>query len=134
VNILKRPLMLLAKGNMLANLSIDTDPQQQAAASPLMLVVRSFLRYPAVWRQWFAKRSRGWLRSLVAGATRCLWLVAAPLLWGFHLGVRASRIAGAQALAGRHLRPLFSVRWHSGRGLIKSEEAQHSGELAGHHS
>jgi hypothetical protein len=27
-----------------ANLSIDADPQQQAAASPLMLVVRSFLR------------------------------------------------------------------------------------------
>ena len=26
------------------NLSIDTDPQQQEAASPLMLVVRSFLR------------------------------------------------------------------------------------------
>jgi hypothetical protein len=29
------------------NLSIDADPQQQEAASPLMLVVRSFLRYPA---------------------------------------------------------------------------------------
>jgi hypothetical protein len=27
------------------NISIDTDPQQQEAASPLMLVVRSFLRY-----------------------------------------------------------------------------------------
>ena len=27
-----------------SNLSIDADPQQQAAASPLMLVVRSFLR------------------------------------------------------------------------------------------
>ena len=27
-----------------SNLSIDTDPQQQEAASPLMLVVRSFLR------------------------------------------------------------------------------------------
>ncbi len=27
------------------NISIDTDPQQQAAASPLVLVVRSFLRY-----------------------------------------------------------------------------------------
>jgi hypothetical protein len=26
------------------NLSIDTDPQQQEAASPLVLVVRSFLR------------------------------------------------------------------------------------------
>jgi hypothetical protein len=26
------------------NLAIDTDPQQHAAASPLMLVVRSFLR------------------------------------------------------------------------------------------
>jgi hypothetical protein len=26
------------------NLSIDADPQQQEAASPLMLVVRSFLR------------------------------------------------------------------------------------------
>jgi hypothetical protein len=26
------------------NLSIDTDPQQQKAAAPLMLVVRSFLR------------------------------------------------------------------------------------------
>ena len=26
------------------NLSIDADPQQQTAASPLMLVVRSFLR------------------------------------------------------------------------------------------
>jgi hypothetical protein len=29
---------------MMANLSIDTDPQQQAAASPLVFVVRSFLR------------------------------------------------------------------------------------------
>jgi hypothetical protein len=29
---------------MQSNLSIDTDPQPQAAASPLMLVVRSFLR------------------------------------------------------------------------------------------
>jgi hypothetical protein len=29
---------------MMANLSIDADPQQQEAASPLMLVVRSFLR------------------------------------------------------------------------------------------
>jgi hypothetical protein len=26
------------------NMSIDTDPQQQEAASPQMLVVRSFLR------------------------------------------------------------------------------------------
>jgi hypothetical protein len=26
------------------NISIDADPQQQAAAPPLMLVVRSFLR------------------------------------------------------------------------------------------
>jgi hypothetical protein len=29
---------------MQANLSIDTDPQQQEAASPQVLVVRSFLR------------------------------------------------------------------------------------------
>jgi hypothetical protein len=29
---------------MHSNLSIDTDPQQQEAASPQMLVVRSFLR------------------------------------------------------------------------------------------
>jgi hypothetical protein len=29
---------------MIANLPIDTDPQQQKAASPLVLVVRSFLR------------------------------------------------------------------------------------------
>jgi hypothetical protein len=29
------------------NLSIDTDPQQQDAASPQVLVVRSFLRYTA---------------------------------------------------------------------------------------
>jgi hypothetical protein len=29
---------------MQANLSIDADPQQQEAASPRMLVVRSFLR------------------------------------------------------------------------------------------
>jgi hypothetical protein len=32
---------------MQSNLSIDTDPQQQEAAPPLMLVVRSFLRYTA---------------------------------------------------------------------------------------
>jgi len=30
-----------------SNMSIDTDPQLQEAASPLMLVVRSFLRYTA---------------------------------------------------------------------------------------
>ena len=29
------------------NLSIDTDPQQQEAAPPQVLVVRSFLRYAA---------------------------------------------------------------------------------------
>jgi len=29
------------------NISIDTDPQQQEAASPHVLVVRSFLRYTA---------------------------------------------------------------------------------------
>jgi hypothetical protein len=28
----------------MSNLSIDTDPQQQGAASPQVLVVRSFLR------------------------------------------------------------------------------------------
>jgi hypothetical protein len=33
---------------MHSNLSIDTDPQQQEAASPLVLVVRSFLRYTAM--------------------------------------------------------------------------------------
>jgi hypothetical protein len=31
------------------NMSIDTDPQQQEAASPRVLVVRSFLRYLATW-------------------------------------------------------------------------------------
>ena len=31
----------------LHNLSIDADPQQQEATSPLVLVVRSFLRYVA---------------------------------------------------------------------------------------
>ena len=31
-------------GGLMANLSIDTDPQQQEAASPRMLVVRSSLR------------------------------------------------------------------------------------------
>ncbi len=29
---------------VIPNISIDADPQQQEAASPLMLVVRSFLR------------------------------------------------------------------------------------------
>ena len=33
---------------VLDNLSIDADPQQQEAASPRMLVVRSFLRYAAL--------------------------------------------------------------------------------------
>jgi len=32
---------------LMSNLSIDADPQQQEAASPLMLVVRSFLRCAA---------------------------------------------------------------------------------------
>jgi hypothetical protein len=32
---------------MPSNLSIDADPQQQEAASPLVLVVRSLLRYTA---------------------------------------------------------------------------------------
>jgi hypothetical protein len=32
---------------VLSNLSIDTDPQQQKAASPQVLVVRSFSRYPS---------------------------------------------------------------------------------------
>jgi len=30
--------------SLISNLSIDADPKQQEAASPLMLVVRSFLR------------------------------------------------------------------------------------------
>ena len=30
---------------MSLNMSIDTDPQQQEAAAPRVLVVRSFLRY-----------------------------------------------------------------------------------------
>jgi hypothetical protein len=30
--------------SLLSNLSIDTEPQQQKAASPQVLVVRSFLR------------------------------------------------------------------------------------------
>ena len=33
---------------MTANYSIDTDPQQQEAASPLMLVVRSSSRYVCI--------------------------------------------------------------------------------------
>ena len=37
----------LGTQNMSFNKSIDADPQQQNAASPLMLVGRSFLRYPA---------------------------------------------------------------------------------------
>jgi hypothetical protein len=36
---------------MMVNLSIDADPQQQAAAPPLVLVVRSFLRYTAHMRR-----------------------------------------------------------------------------------
>ena len=39
--------MAVFGGELPHNMSIDTDPQQQAAASPLMLVVRSFLRYAA---------------------------------------------------------------------------------------
>jgi hypothetical protein len=35
---------------MRLNMSIDTDPQQQEAASPQMLVVRSFSRYPSGFR------------------------------------------------------------------------------------
>jgi len=40
-------------GTMLPNLPIDTDPQQQEAASPQVLVVRSFSRYAAGRRVWF---------------------------------------------------------------------------------
>ena len=36
-----------AMSGMPSNWSIDADPQPQAAALPLMLVVRSFLRYPS---------------------------------------------------------------------------------------
>jgi hypothetical protein len=36
---------------VLHNISIDSDPQHQEAASPLLLVVRSFLRYPATKRR-----------------------------------------------------------------------------------
>jgi len=38
---------LVTSGEAMHNKSIDTDPQQQEAASPLMLVVRSFLRCAA---------------------------------------------------------------------------------------
>lgn len=43
---LRRPMnstVHLRRGPL--NMSIDTDPQQQKAASPQVLVVRSFLRY-----------------------------------------------------------------------------------------
>ena len=40
--------MSISRVFLRSNLSIDTDPQQQKAASPLMLVVRSFLRYTHV--------------------------------------------------------------------------------------
>lgn len=40
------PLMIFARCSLLSfNMPIDTDPQPQKAASPLVLVVRSFLRY-----------------------------------------------------------------------------------------
>jgi len=38
---------IVTSGEAMHNKPIDTDPQQQEAASPLMLVVRSFLRYVA---------------------------------------------------------------------------------------
>jgi hypothetical protein len=41
------PKFRRAAGGSQANKSIDTDPQQQEAASPQVLVVRSFLRYPS---------------------------------------------------------------------------------------
>jgi hypothetical protein len=47
---------------MRLNMSIDTDPQQQEAASPRVLVVRSFLRYAA--------RRRVWV--LAAGGVGCV--------------------------------------------------------------
>jgi hypothetical protein len=34
------------------NMSIDSDPQQEEAAPPLMLVVRSFLRYDCLGAEW----------------------------------------------------------------------------------
>ena len=36
--------MNISPSKMTANISIDTDPQQQQAALPLVLVVQSFLR------------------------------------------------------------------------------------------
>jgi hypothetical protein len=48
---------------MSPNFSIDTDPQQQEAASPQMLVVRSSLRYSAGRSYWRAKLSCDWLRT-----------------------------------------------------------------------
>jgi len=39
-----RLVLLESSGWQRSNLSIDTDPQQQEAASPPVLVVRSFLR------------------------------------------------------------------------------------------
>jgi hypothetical protein len=40
----RQTMRMCARAGLPHNLSIDTDPQQQEAASPLMLVVRSFLR------------------------------------------------------------------------------------------
>jgi len=37
----------VTSGEAMHNKSIDTDPQQQEAAPPRVLVVRSFLRYPS---------------------------------------------------------------------------------------
>ena len=40
-------MLLSASDTQRLNMSIGADPQQQEAASPQMLVVRSFLRYPS---------------------------------------------------------------------------------------
>ena len=47
MGIVRQIMSMCAKAILPHNMSIDTDPQQQEAASPLMLVVRSFLRYLA---------------------------------------------------------------------------------------
>jgi len=58
--------------SMCFNMSIDADPQQQEAASPLVLVVRSFLRSWIGYRQ-FMCTSRGFLRSRVCDRRWWIW-------------------------------------------------------------
>ena len=96
---------------MSSNMSIDTDPQQQEAASPLVLVVRSSLRYMA----WAHSKIVGTASASVARQPARCGGLAAPRATGRDEGCwYAGELARASVLARQVLSSSAETRAYIG--------------------